>query len=56
MAEFIGSEPSSYNEAVTCSESAQWLVAMNEDIESLHKNQTWELVKPLVSQKIVGCK
>ena len=29
---------------------------MGEEIESLHKNQTWELVKPPKGQKIVGCK
>lgn len=54
--ESIGLEPSSYNEAVTCSESSQWLVAMSEEIPSLNKNHTWELVKPSVSQKIVGFK
>uniref|UniRef100_A0A2N9EX70 Reverse transcriptase Ty1/copia-type domain-containing protein n=1 Tax=Fagus sylvatica TaxID=28930 RepID=A0A2N9EX70_FAGSY len=34
----------------------EWNVAMNEEIESLHKNQTWELVESPKSQKIVGCK
>ena len=29
---------------------------MGEEMESLHKNQTWELVKPSKGQKIVGCK
>ena len=29
---------------------------MSEEIESLHKNQTCELVKPPKGQKIVGCK
>jgi hypothetical protein len=29
---------------------------MNEEIESLHKNQAWELVKLLKGTKIVGCK
>ncbi|PPR84446.1 hypothetical protein GOBAR_AA36262 [Gossypium barbadense] len=56
VAESIGIEPSSYNEAVTCDESAQWAIAMSEEIESLHKNHTWELVKPPSNQKIVGCK
>jgi hypothetical protein len=49
-------EPSTYSEAVTSSESAQWVVAMNEEIESLHKNQTWELVKLPRGAKTVGCK
>uniref|UniRef100_A0A2N9GV50 Reverse transcriptase Ty1/copia-type domain-containing protein n=1 Tax=Fagus sylvatica TaxID=28930 RepID=A0A2N9GV50_FAGSY len=34
----------------------EWNVAMNEEIESLHKNQTWELVESHKGQKIVGSK
>ena len=49
-------EPSSYREAVSSENWAQWSIAMSEEIESLHKNQTWELVKPPKGQKIVGCK
>lgn len=29
---------------------------MKKDLESLHKNQTWELIDKLAAQKIVGCK
>lgn len=29
---------------------------MKEELESLHKNQTWELVENIVNQKIVGNK
>ena len=29
---------------------------MTEEMKSLHKNQTWELVKPPGGQKIVSCK
>lgn len=49
-------EPYSYTEAVSSAESAQWSLAMNEEIESLQKNQTWELVEPLKGKRIVGCK
>jgi hypothetical protein len=31
-------EPSTYSEVVISSESAQWVVAMNEEIEFLRKN------------------
>lgn len=48
-----GNEPCSYREAVSSSES---VTAMSEEIESLHNNQTWELVKPPEGQKIVECK
>ena len=49
-------EPSNYREVVSSENSAQWSIAMSEEIESLHKNQTCELVKPPKGQKIVGCK
>ena len=49
-------EPSNYREAVSSENSAQWSIAMSKEIESLHKNRTWELVKPPKGQKIVGCK
>ena len=29
---------------------------MTEEMKSLHKNQTWELVKPPMGWKIIGCK
>ena len=50
------SEPVTYSEAVASIDSTKWLIAMNEEMESLHKNQTWELVKPRTGKKIVGCK
>jgi len=49
-------EPSTYKEAVTCSESTQWLAAMGDEMESLQKNQTWELPKKPQGRKIVTCK
>ena len=33
--------PSSFNEAIN---NAQWVNAMNEQIDSIEKNQTWDLV------------
>lgn len=54
--ESIELEPVTYREAVTSKESARWAIAMSEEVESLHKNHTWELVKPPKGQKIVGCK
>ena len=49
-------EPTSYSDVVSCENSAKWLIAMNEEIESLHQNKTWYLVKPPSGKKIVGCK
>ncbi|KAJ4729013.1 Retrovirus-related Pol polyprotein from transposon TNT 1-94 [Melia azedarach] len=49
-------KPSTYKEAVTCTESTQWLAAMGDEMESLHKNQTWELTKRPRDRKIITCK
>ncbi|KAL1556436.1 Retrovirus-related Pol polyprotein from transposon TNT 1-94 [Salvia divinorum] len=49
-------EPSTYKEAVSGRERAKWLAAMGEEMESLWKNLTWELVKRPKGRKIVTCK
>lgn len=49
-------EPSTYKEAITCENSSKWLVAMEEEMLSLHKNETWELVPKPPKKKIVSCK
>ena len=41
---------------VTGNNSVKWNVAINEEIKSFHKNQTWVLVESPKGQKIVGCK
>ena len=33
-------EPSNYSKAVTCEGSEKWMFAMQEEMESLHKNRT----------------
>ncbi|KAG8498697.1 hypothetical protein CXB51_005124 [Gossypium anomalum] len=38
-------EPSNYSEAISCEDSEKWMFAMQEEMESLHKNKTWDLVK-----------
>ncbi|GJU24648.1 transposable element [Tanacetum coccineum] len=49
-------EPATYREAITSKDSDMWIAAMGEEIESLHKNKTWELVQLPERRKIVGCK
>ncbi|GJV18246.1 transposable element [Tanacetum coccineum] len=49
-------EPTTYREAITSKDSDMWIAAMGEEIESLHKNETWELVQLPERRKIVGCK
>jgi hypothetical protein len=50
------SDPSTYTEAISCDDSAKWLIAMQEEVESLYKNRTWDLVKLPKDKKIVGYK
>ncbi|KAG8503399.1 hypothetical protein CXB51_001318 [Gossypium anomalum] len=49
-------EPSNYSEAVSCEDSEKWMFAMQEEMESLHKNRTWDLVKLSKGKKAVRCK
>ena len=39
-------EPSTYRETVNGIQFSKWAIAMSEEMESFHKNQTWKLVKP----------
>ncbi|XP_073130764.1 uncharacterized protein [Henckelia pumila] len=38
------SEPNSYNKAMTSKQKNKWIEAMNEEMNSLEKNQTWKLL------------
>ncbi|KAG8480499.1 hypothetical protein CXB51_024647 [Gossypium anomalum] len=38
-------EPFNYSEAVSCEDSEKWIFAMQEEMESLHKKRTWDLLK-----------
>nr|GEV80960.1 zinc finger, CCHC-type [Tanacetum cinerariifolium] len=44
-------EPLTYQEVVSCEDSSKWKAAMKEEIDSLRKNNTWELVDHPVGQK-----
>ena len=49
-------DPSSFEEVVTCNENEKWIQAMDEEMDSLMKNKTWELIDKPKQQKLVGCK
>ena len=51
-----GVEPVSYTEVVSCAESSQWLGAMNEEIQSLYKNNTWTLTELPKDKRPLKCK
>ena len=40
-----GGEPEDYSEALADEHKEEWLKAMQEEIESLHKNHTYDMVK-----------
>ncbi|GJZ27269.1 retrotransposon protein, putative, ty1-copia subclass, partial [Tanacetum coccineum] len=49
-------EPLTYQEAVACEDSSKWKVAIKEEMDSMRKNKTWELVDHPAGQKLVSCK
>ena len=49
-------EPSTYEEAVSCSDSNKWMIGMQEEMESLHKNGTWDMVRLPKGKKAIRCK
>ena len=49
-------EPATYKQVISCSKMAQWLAATSEEMQSLYKNEVWELVKVPKGRKLVGCK
>ena len=38
-----GVDPSTYSEAISCAKSSNWLMEIQEEMESLYKNETWQL-------------
>ena len=46
-------QPTSFNEAV---KDAQWVKAMNEEIDAIEKNQTWDLVDIPADKTSIGVK
>ncbi|KAL4376081.1 hypothetical protein GQ457_02G039440 [Hibiscus cannabinus] len=49
-------EPSTFQEAMNSSDASQWMTAMQEEIEALHKNNTWDLVPLPQGKKLIGNK
>jgi hypothetical protein len=50
------SKPSNYSEAITSADCNNWMTAMQDEIESLEKNGTWDLVKLTKNKMHVRCK
>ena len=49
-------EPKNYSEVISSDDSTKWIIAMQEEVESLLKNETWELVKLPEGKRVINCK
>jgi hypothetical protein len=49
-------EPLNYSKVILSTDSEKWIGAMHEEMESLEKNGTWELVRLPPGKKAVKCK
>ncbi|KAL6347327.1 hypothetical protein AAG906_016764 [Vitis piasezkii] len=54
--EIVDMEPKTYQEAINSNEADQWVKAIQEEMDSLRKNETWELVTKPKDRKVVGSK
>jgi hypothetical protein len=52
----IDGEPSYFQEAIKVSKIAQWKKSMKEELDSLERNKTWDLVEIPKDRKVVSCK
>jgi hypothetical protein len=51
-----GAEPSTYSEAMVSNDREKWVFTMQEKIQPLEKNGTWDIVRLPKEKKIVRCK
>ena len=49
-------EPTSYQEAIHHSNSEKWREAIQEEMDSLNKNGTWDIVEPPPGKNVIGSK
>lgn len=56
IAKETDNEPKNRQEALAGPDKEAWIKAMDEEMESLNKNQTWQLTETPNDRKIIGCK
>ena len=49
-------DPTTFQEAIHSQEKSRWVGEVVEEIQSLHKNQTWDLVELPKGKRAIGCK
>ncbi|KAL5546855.1 hypothetical protein UlMin_006542 [Ulmus minor] len=52
----INYEPKTYSDAMRCKDSSKWKLAMEKEMHSLMKNNTWEFVSKPNKHRVVDCK
>ena len=55
-AEDVNREPVTVSQALSGSESQEWRVAMEIEMNSMYKNDVWELVPLPAGKQVIGCK
>lgn len=49
-------KPNSFRDVVDTKESKEWITTMENEMSSLEKNETWELLKFPNKKRAIGCK
>jgi transposase InsO family protein len=49
-------EPKTYKQAMNCADAEKWRKAMEEEIESITRNKTWNLAELPYNKRAIGCK
>jgi hypothetical protein len=52
----IEDDPANFVKAMKSHDAEQWLKAMHEELDSISKNEVWDLTKLRTGRKFVGCK
>lgn len=52
----VGEMPTTFKSAMEFSDAGQWKAACDSELESLHKNKTWDVVPLPKGRKAIGCR
>src|ERR1043165_6788236 len=54
--EVLDEEPRDHKKVMRSRNKIEWLKAMDDEMKSLHDNDTWELIKKPAGARLVNCK
>ncbi|KAH9686286.1 hypothetical protein KPL70_014312 [Citrus sinensis] len=54
--EIATNEPRTYSEAINSDKAEEWIKVMDEEMMSLKKNHTWNLIERPVNKRVIECK